>query len=120
MILLVAGVAVACVFKKTEFWILCLVFAFSFPAAIPEPLARICTRLGDLSYAIYMLHVPLQLSLMLGASMACGEKTVELAGSPWFFIGYVVLLLVVACVTYHFFELPVKKRLRAWMTPCRI
>ena len=113
---LAACFSVAWVGRQTGLWIVFAVSVFAYPGAIPSRLARICTHLGDLTYAIYMLHVPVQLCLMLGVDRLWGKRTVELAGSPRFFLCYLAILLVVAFAAYHGFELPVKKRLRAWFS----
>ena len=96
-------------------WILWAVLLCSFPFPLPSRLSKICVGLGNLTYAIYMLHVPLQLFFMLAANVIWSKRMADIASSPLFFFFYFVVVLVGAHITYRFFELPVKQRLRAML-----
>jgi peptidoglycan/LPS O-acetylase OafA/YrhL len=66
--------------------------------------------LGDISYAIYLLHFPMQLALAVLAT--------RLALSPYFFMqGWVMLafyavLIGIGALSYRYFERPLQNRLR--------
>ena len=75
-----------------------------------------CVHLGNLTYAVYMLHVSIQLSLMFVVKAVLGKSMADIAVSPWFFLFYLAAVLLVAEVVYRYFELPEKLRLRGLLS----
>ncbi len=74
---------------------------------LANPLARLMARLGDASYAIYILH-PFAIR---GLAVAAGAALV--AVSPWLFIGIaLVIICVVSVAAWRWFEKPVTKALQ--------
>lgn len=97
-------------------WILFLVLLCSFPFSLPGRLPSVCVHLGNLTYAVYMLHVSIQLSLMFVVKVVLGKNMADIAVSLWFFLFYLAAVLVVAEVVYRYFELPAKLRLRVLLS----
>lgn len=112
LLLVVGGGALCILFPKMTGWILWAVLLFSFPFSLPTRLSKACAGLGNLTYAIYMLHVPVQLLFMLSANAIWRKRMVDMAVEPWFFVLYLAVVLIAAHITYRFFELPAKQRLR--------
>jgi exopolysaccharide production protein ExoZ len=75
--------------------------------AFENPLAKLGIRLGDASYAIYILH-PFAIR---GLTVAAGGALVAL--SPWLYIGIVlVLICLMSVAAWLWFERPVTKALQ--------
>lgn len=83
---------------------------------------RVFTYLGDISFSIYMVHIPLILSFFMYSMMqgnfpdptAEGPAEIDLLGN-W--IGALIFLAIsigVASLTYRFVELPMRSRLKAY------
>ena len=66
---------------------------------------------GDLTYAVYLVHFPLQLVILMG-TWSLGY---QVAPSPALFIGYFAALSVIAWFVFHRFELPLQRYLRRRM-----
>lgn len=84
---------------------------------------RVLTYLGDISYSIYMVHIPLIITLFVLGTISGGEAgpTVESDTTPvavnylqnW--IGALIGALIVigvASLTYRFIEKPMRARLK--------
>lgn len=79
--------------------------------------ARALAVLGDLTYASYLMHFPIQLAFVL----LCGVAGVPLIGMFYghaLFLGYVTTTLVVARLVFVYFERPAQQYLRA-LLPAR-
>lgn len=71
--------------------------------------------LGDISYSLYLVHVPLQMCLLLLADVALGG-TRGFAASPWLLPIYLVVSVVLAHLVYQRFERPVGRNIRTKLT----
>jgi peptidoglycan/LPS O-acetylase OafA/YrhL len=66
--------------------------------------------LGDISYSTYLLHFPLQISFVLiGAWMAVGADFYTREST---FILFATILILLSLASFHWFEFPVRYRLR--------
>jgi peptidoglycan/LPS O-acetylase OafA/YrhL len=65
---------------------------------------------GNLTYASYLIHFPLQ--LILAIAIAAGVIRIDLE-SPLFLLAYIGLVLGLSALVYQRFELPAQRRLRA-------
>jgi len=65
--------------------------------------------LGDISYTVYLLHVPLQM-VILAAFDWRGTKLPT--SDPRFFWSFVATTVVLATVTHHYMEVPARRRIR--------
>jgi peptidoglycan/LPS O-acetylase OafA/YrhL len=70
---------------------------------------RPLTFLGDLSYAIYLIHVPLQMTFI---AIMRARKVEIPTQSPWMMAGFAGVLVAAATVTHYGFERPVRRWLR--------
>jgi len=93
-------------------FILTLVAAEPFaPAWLRRPLAA----LGDRTYAMYLVHVPVQLLLFL----VLGPRIAALAEKPWFLALFMALVIGLAWPCYRWFEAPAREWLRRYARPAR-
>lgn len=67
-------------------------------------------RLGDISYGVYLLQVPLQIAMLL--AMRWLGLSVDLVSEPWFLGLYVALTLVLAALCRSAFEIPAERWLK--------
>ena len=73
-------------------------------------LRRICEWLGENTYGIYLWHVPLQLTLLLILKPQLDPS--EVAQNWWFLLGFVILTVMLARVSFAIFERPARDALR--------
>lgn len=90
--------------------------ALALEAAL-APLWRRIVWLGDISYSIYLLHIPLQIALVLISAMLA-------LGYGWLVTGwglglYLVLVLAAGWCSFHGFEQPARRALNALFAPTR-
>lgn len=86
-----------------------LCFAAASIRRVPAPLGAVFHWLGDLSYGVFLLHFPLQLITVLIAN-ALGIALPVL--SPWFFVAYLGMTLVLAQIGLVLCERPAQRVLR--------
>lgn len=82
---------------------------------LPRPLARIGAVLGGASYSIYLLHTPLVIIASGLPQMLYDRKIAEFA--PVAGLVFVPLVVLIAYLTWRYFELPAKTWLRRWLNP---
>jgi peptidoglycan/LPS O-acetylase OafA/YrhL len=70
---------------------------------------RFFTFLGDISYAVYLSHVPLQVILL---TVARARKLVIPTSATWFFWSWLGSLIVFGTVVHFAFERPARRWLR--------
>jgi peptidoglycan/LPS O-acetylase OafA/YrhL len=70
---------------------------------------RPLTFLGDISYAVYLSHVPIQMILL---TVTRAHHATIPTSSPWFFWAWIVTLVSVGTAVHHGFERPARKWLR--------
>jgi len=71
---------------------------------------------GNLTYSSYLLHFPVQLSLML-LSAQIGRSLPK--DSPAFLAAYLAVTFLLALWVYDRFEMPMQARIRGWFAPQR-
>jgi len=81
----------------------------------PDWLRAPLGALGDRTYSIYLVHVPVQLLLF----MALGSQVGALARHGWFLALFLGLVLAIAWPCYRWFEAPARDRLRQFARPAR-
>jgi peptidoglycan/LPS O-acetylase OafA/YrhL len=67
-------------------------------------------RLGELSYSIFLWHVPLQIALLLILDMFSIDLTI--AYNHFFFLSFVLLTYFVGYLSYRYIEQPAQRYLR--------
>lgn len=77
--------------------------------------AKFTEFLGNLTYASYLIHFPLQLIIMLLLGLA-GVRH-DLPYSPWFLLAYLAVILPLSRVIFKYVELPSQNYLRRRFVP---
>lgn len=82
-------------------------------AEAPAACARLAraTRLGDMSYSIYLIHFPLQLLVML--CFGRSSPPADVFYSPWTLTGFFAVLALLGVISHDCFEMPMQRMLRA-------
>jgi peptidoglycan/LPS O-acetylase OafA/YrhL len=73
-------------------------------------LGRRVSFLGDISYAVYLLHFPLQLCFSASVSRCGIPHTIYY--SPWFMALFFAVLILSSLCSYRYFEAPSQRLLR--------
>lgn len=71
---------------------------------------------GNLTYSSYLLHFPVQLSLMLLSAQIDRSLPKD---SPAFLAAYLSVTFLLALWVYDRFEMPMQSRIRGWFAPQR-
>jgi peptidoglycan/LPS O-acetylase OafA/YrhL len=110
--------------RRLTFGVQLLLRFMAFPAIIAAalalegalaPLWRRIVWLGDISYSIYLLHIPVQIALVLASAVLA-------RGYGWLVTGwglglYLVLVLAAGWCSFHGFEQPVRRGLKVLFDP---
>jgi len=75
-----------------------------------ESIKFIFTKLGNLTYAIYLLHIPLQLLILLFFNYLGITEDIFL--KDYFFIVFIFCLLILSNLCFQYFEKPLNKTIR--------
>lgn len=76
---------------------------------VPERVARLIETAGNLTYASYLLHFPLQ----LGVVLLCGALHWPVpVHSGLFFAGFIAVVFALSAVVYRWFEMPMQALIR--------
>ena len=76
-----------------------------------EKLIKIFRDLGNLTYASYLIHVPLQIVLLIIIQLAELNQSL-IVTSEIFFVFWFLLVHVISFLTYRFFEMPTRLWIR--------
>ncbi|MGA9658602.1 MAG: acyltransferase [Asticcacaulis sp.] len=68
--------------------------------------------IGDISYSLYLIHFPLQLLIMLLVAQWPPEAQRQIFAQPLVFIGFMGVACGLAYLSFHAFEMPVRKIMR--------
>lgn len=63
--------------------------------------------LGDMSYALYLLHIPVQVCVLMLFSAGAAHR--EIVNSPQFFVGFFVSMVVMSLLAHRYYEKPLRK-----------
>jgi peptidoglycan/LPS O-acetylase OafA/YrhL len=80
-----------------------------------SPVAKHLAFLGDISYSVYLLHFPLQLSLVLGVQTYGIDR--QIFYRPAFQIGFFILIITIAHFSYNHLEMPLQRSMRKRFIP---
>lgn len=75
-----------------------------------KSITKISQFFGNTSYGIYLIHVPVQIFLLLIA-LVLKINIKELADNVIFFSLYILIVVVLAIISYKFFEEPSRRRI---------
>lgn len=87
------------------------VLAASFDPACVQRWARPIAAAGDMTYASYLIHFPLQLAIVVGFGAA---GVAVPASSPVLFIAYLGAVLAGSILVFRHFERPAQRAIRHW------
>jgi len=65
---------------------------------------------GDLTYALYLLHIPTQIIIIL--AFGYFDMKEDIFYSEFFFIGYVGFVILISSISFRFYEKPLNNKLR--------
>tara|TARA_B100001093_G_scaffold496809_1_gene542959 strand:+ start:4377 stop:5468 length:1092 start_codon:yes stop_codon:yes gene_type:complete len=85
-----------------------LILTLAFLQNIKINLGKKISMIGDLTYSIYLIHFPLQLTIIGTLQYIGYEFNLE----KKFFIIFFILLLFISYLTYNYFEVPSQKYFR--------
>jgi peptidoglycan/LPS O-acetylase OafA/YrhL len=92
-------------------WCPAILFLFSLFDSVDVHGWGVKTRgFGNLSYGMYLLHIPVQLVFLL-VMLQFGWSN-DIARSPWFLLLFIVTVGAVSFVSYRYFESPLRKYIR--------
>jgi peptidoglycan/LPS O-acetylase OafA/YrhL len=92
-----------------------VLLATSIDVADTAERGRPVAKFGDLTYAMYLLHIPIQICLILLID-SMGIDRLRLAGSGLFLIFFIALVITVSAVSYRYYELPARHAIRSWFS----
>lgn len=79
---------------------------------IPDQWARTLTAIGDNTYGMYLWHMPLVILMFL----IFGTGLAGAATSPWFLLAFLTTVILIARVSFLWFEKPMRNRIRRLWT----
>lgn len=103
-----AGIALSFMFRL--FWLPFTVFSFAmFERKYPVSWFANTSWIGDLTYAIYLIHVPLQLAI---ATIISHDYKIFMSNQKEMLVFYIVSLLFIGMLSYRYVEMPLQKWIR--------
>ena len=89
-----------------------LLIAASFDLKPPASVAMVIKNLGAITYSVYLIHFPLQLTTKVICALFGYNAPLD---SPTVFIIFVAVTLISALALYHWFEMPCQDLIRRKM-----
>jgi len=101
-------------FKLFLFFPSLLLFFISIEIFIYNKLKNIFQTLGNLTYAIYLLHIPVQILLIL--VFGYFDISNKIFTSNYFFILYIFSILFLSYLCFNLYEKPINKKIRSYFS----
>ncbi len=79
-----------------------------------KPITSRLRWLGDVSYSSYLIHFTLALLLVTTAAYS---GIIVNPSSPWLLLAYLLVLVMLSLLSFHYFEVPAQRLLRTLATP---
>ena len=86
-----------------------LVIFFAYLDFLDINLGKKIAFFGDLSYGIYLWHVPLQIVLILGLKNYMVDQRIAILTNELFFLTFFILLIFIANIGFYFFGKPMRR-----------
>ena len=101
-------------FKLFLFFPAVLLFFASIEIFIHEKVKKIFQFFGNLTYALYLLHIPVQITIIL----LFGYFNIldEIFFSNYFFIFYLLLMIFLSFISFKFYEKPINNKIRSFFS----
>ena len=87
-----------------------LILFLSFESFLNVKLRKIFCLLGDLTYSMYLLHLPLQILLIL--LIKINNINMDIFLNDLFFLNYIMLVILVSYVSFHKFEKKINTKIK--------
>ena len=68
---------------------------------------NLCSVIGNLTYSSYLIHLPISLILI-----SYFRDDTKIFLSEYFFISYIITIIIISLISYHFIEKKLKKYVR--------
>ena len=72
--------------------------------------------IGDISYSLYLIHFPVQLVIMLCLAHWSYAERLPVVSNPLSLIAFMSMTCGLAWLSFHYFEMPMRRFLRGWLT----
>ena len=79
-------------------------------------IGRLGELMGNTTYASYLIHVPIQITVMTAADFLLFNR-IDAAKTPLFFASYIASVFLLSHFIFKHVELPSKRRIQAWFNP---
>ncbi|NCZ72950.1 MAG: hypothetical protein EBY10_05680 [Actinobacteria bacterium] len=73
--------------------------------------SKLFVELGNLSYGIYLLHVPIQMALIL-TLQGLNRDVDDMASTKLFIFSFLLIVLVWSWLVFKYYEEPSRQRIR--------
>jgi len=81
----------------------------------PERLHRLAW-IGDISYSLYLIHFPLQIGIMILMAHYSFATRVAVFSSPLTLVAFLAVAAGLARLSFTYFEMPMRERVKSWLT----
>ncbi|NIG54444.1 acyltransferase [Chitinophaga sp. Cy-1792] len=93
----------------------CTILTLVLLETVRRPLSSRWAILGNSSYAIYLLHFPLQLLIVLLFHQFNISR--QILSSPWSMLAFFSVLVTISVAAYYWYELPLQDKIRQLAFP---
>jgi peptidoglycan/LPS O-acetylase OafA/YrhL len=95
-----------------------IVFLLWSEPRVSTSISILFVQLGNLSYGIYLLHIPVQLVILLTVPLFGGDPA-QMAENSLFLLSFLLVTLVLSRLVFQKFEEPSRKRIRSFAPSTR-
>jgi peptidoglycan/LPS O-acetylase OafA/YrhL len=97
-------------FKLFIFFPAIILFLSVFGTIANKRLGSFFQLSGDLTYALYLLHTPIQIMIIL--TFGYFDIKADIFFSEYFFLGYISFVIFISFISFKYFEKPLNYKLR--------
>lgn len=88
----------------------CTILSLVLLETVVKPFHHRWSILGNCSYAIYLLHFPLQIATVLTMKQLHLDRRLLL--TPWIMMAFISMVIVLSLAVYYYFEQPAQDKIR--------